>query len=77
MSEIDSTEEGISRRDLLKTTTKLATLTGLGAVAGAGALMTPADVRAAVKNAKANIEPGELDEYYGIWSGGQSGEVRV
>jgi len=77
MSEDKLTETGVSRRELLTTTTKVATLTGLGAVAGAGALMTPADVRAAMKNAKANVEPGELDEYYGIWSGGQSGEVRV
>lgn len=73
------TKNGVSRRELLGATTKLATMSGLGAAAGFGsaALLTPADVRAAVDDAKSHIAPGELDEYYGIWSGGQSGEVRV
>jgi nitrous-oxide reductase len=77
MSKIKTSETGVSRRELLSNTTKIATLSGLGAVAGAGALMTPSDVRAAIKKSKAEVAPGELDEYYGIWSGGQSGELRV
>ena len=77
MSKLKSLEGGVSRRELLSTTTKIATVSGLGAITGVGALMTPTEVRAAIKNAKYSVEPGQLDEYYGIWSGGQSGEVRV
>ena len=76
MSENNEQKGGVSRRELLGNTTKVATLAGIGAAAGVGTMITPAQVRAASKN-RAEVAPGDLDEYYGFWSGGQSGEVRV
>jgi len=76
MSKKETDPNGVSRRDLFGTTAKIATLSTLGATAGVGALITPEQVRAASKN-RAEVAPGDLDEYYGIWSGGQSGELRV
>ena len=66
-----------SRRDFFKTTA-----VGL---AGAGALTMGILPFGAAKDAEASsntgpkehVGPGELDEYYGFWSGGQSGEVRI
>ena len=44
---------------------------GAATVAPAG---TPHTV---VKHSPSHVAPGQLDSYYGFWSGGQSGEVRV
>jgi len=61
----------VSRRSLLGGSAAIA---GLGALSGTAVLTSPKVVHAA---GKSEVAPGDLDEYYGIWSGGQSGEVRI
>lgn len=70
MSEQEKTLN-VTRRGLLGATATGAVMagTGLGAT-----LMTAREASAA---AKVNLEPGELDEYYGFWSSGQTGELRI
>jgi nitrous-oxide reductase len=75
---------GISRRGLLGATAGGAALLGgaggarlamLGGAAGLATAAGTAPARAAA--GAASLAPGELDEYYGIWSSGQSGELRI
>jgi len=83
MSKENADKKGISRRELLESSAKAATLAGVGgAAAGAGLTglaggtltATPA---AAAEGTAGYVAPGELDEYYGFWSSGQTGEVRI
>ncbi len=69
-------ESGLSRRKFLGAT---ALAGAVGATGLGGAVMTRESWAAAVKDAKTkyHVAPGELDEYYGFWSGGHQGEVRI
>jgi len=65
--------DGLSRRQLFSSAGTAAVAAGAFAATG-GAVLVGAPKAA---NASANVEPGQLDEYYGIWSSGQAGEVRI
>ena len=73
----------ISRRGLLGATAGGVAIGGLGMrgtaalLAGGGAAVVPAAAMAAGAEANWNPQPGELDEYYGFWSSGQTGEMRI
>jgi len=72
MSDQDKTNDGISRRAVLKGPIKGAAIVGtLAAVGGTALTSGPAAAGAEV------VAPGELDEYYGFWSSGQAGELRI
>ncbi len=71
--------EGVTRRDVLTGPGKGLVLAGTIAAAGGSgaALLGSTAFPAAAAGNKANVEPGELDEYYGFWSSGQTGEMRI
>ncbi|MDP2578310.1 TAT-dependent nitrous-oxide reductase [Shimia thalassica] len=62
----------MTRRGMLGATATGAVLATTG-VGGAMLGATPAQAA----GAKVNLAPGELDEYYGFWSSGQTGELRI
>ena len=68
---------GLSRRGFLGASAL--TSAAVAASGLVGGVMTRDSWAAAAKEAqqKIHVAPGELDEYYGFWSGGHQGEVRV
>jgi nitrous-oxide reductase len=68
--------QGFSRRGLIGSSAKAATLAGLGAAGGFAGAVT-LNARAARAAQEAEVGPGELDEYYVFFSSGQSGELRI
>ena len=67
----------IQRRELLGGSAKLVALAGAGSIAGVagGTMLAPNTAVAA--SAKGSVAPGDLDDYYGFWSSGQCGEMRI
>ncbi|MFB9147784.1 TAT-dependent nitrous-oxide reductase [Halomonas alkalicola] len=77
MSDKNDHIKDLSRRNFLRNSA----VTGVAGASlasgfGAGALVRSRPAEAATNN-EHHVEPGELDEYYGFWSGGHSGEVRI
>ena len=82
MSDDRSDKMKVDRRSLMSGTARIAALAGAGgAVAGAAGLAVAPSLlpkeAIAQDGQKAALEPGELDDYYGFWSSGQAGEVRI
>ena len=67
----------ISRRGVLATTAGGATAATLLAQGAVTLTDGAANQAHAASPAKTHVGPGELDEYYGFWSSGQTGEVRI
>ncbi|MCD9148814.1 TAT-dependent nitrous-oxide reductase [Pseudophaeobacter flagellatus] len=72
MSEEEKTNLSVTRRGLLGATATGAAL----AATGVSSSMLGAGPAQASGN-EASLAPGELDEYYGFWSSGQTGELRI
>ena len=74
----DNGDIDTGKRELLSRGASLATVAGLGAATGGlatASLSSPQAIAAAA--ARGAVEPGDLDDYYGFWSSGQTGEVRI
>lgn len=65
-----------ARRNFMKTSA-LAGLMGAGGLMGGLALERSSRAAETAKMPEDHVPPGQLDDYFGFWSGGQSGELRV
>jgi nitrous-oxide reductase len=65
----------MTRRGLLGGSATTALVAGAVAIGGTAALVGSGTVTPA--SASEGVGPGELDDYYGFWSSGQAGELRI
>ncbi len=74
----NESKHSITRREMLTRTGAAAGLAGVSGLTGlsVGTALMPGQAHAA-EGSSASVEPGDLDEYYGFWSSGQAGEVRI
>ncbi len=81
----DLPEADLARRKFINTAA-LTSLAGIGLAGGLSACKKeagPADLPAstgavhAAAGSNVHLAPGQLDEYYGIWSGGHTGDMRI
>ena len=82
----DKTEKtGVTRRGLLTAAAGGAAFAGaagagrlamVGGATGAATALATGSAKASTA-AEASLAPGQLDEYYGFWSSGQTGEMRI
>ncbi len=75
----DTDVQDSGRRRFLGVTATVGAL-GMAGAGSAGLLLggsRTAEARNSGSSPSYHVPPGELDEYYGFWSGGHSGEVRV
>lgn len=76
----DKVNKGLSRRGFMGVTATGAALASgvggrIGLMGGAAAIATASATSASAS--ATSPAPGELDEYYGFWSSGQTGEMRI
>ncbi len=69
-------DKKVNRRNFFKIVGAAGAAAGVGAVIPRGTKTAKAQ-RSGNGKAKYDVAPGNLDDYYGFWSGGHSGEVRL
>ena len=72
--ETEARSKGVDRRSLLGRSAMLAGVAGFAAGGSSVGMMRPT---LAQRANSAEVKPGDLDEYYGFSSSGQSGEIRI